>query len=94
MPIQPELNFGQPLHTHENNKESQSTYEDNWERLNNNAKILYRALLRGERLSGRDIVSKYGMMEYRRRIKDLRDAGLPITDEKLKGGSKIWFIEK
>jgi hypothetical protein len=79
-------------HVKENNSFSEQILFDQYERLNHNCKIIYDALKRGERLTGRDIVSKYGMMEYRRRLKDLRDAGLNIQETTLKGGAKQWYL--
>jgi hypothetical protein len=65
---------------------------DQYERLNHNCKIIYDALKRGERLTGRDIVSRFGMLEYRRRLKDLKEAGVVIQETTLKGGAKQWYL--
>jgi hypothetical protein len=58
-----------------------------------NCKLIYDALKRGERLTGREIVTRFGMLEYRRRLKDLRDAGIEIQEKTLEGGAKQWWIE-
>jgi hypothetical protein len=92
--IQQTIDFSSVVHHKENNRHSEMILEENYERLNKNCKVLYDALMRGERLTGADVVTRYDMMEYRRRFKDLKDAGVPIQTEKLPGGSKVWFIKK
>ena len=89
---QTEINFNEATLHKENNRESQQILCDQLPRLSNNCKTIYEALKRGERLSGADIILKYGMTEYRRRIKDLKDAGVQIKEEKLSNGCKVWFI--
>ena len=93
MTIQTEIDWNQVTHTRENNNHSESILFDQYERLNHNCRIIYDALKRGERLTGRDIVTRFGMLEYRRRIGDLREAGVEIKETTLKGGSKQWWIE-
>jgi len=93
MLIQQEIDWDNVTHKKENNLFSEAILFDQYERLNHNCKIIYDALKRGERLTGRDIVSKYGMMEYRRRIADIRAAGIEIKEEVMKGGLKQWWIE-
>ena len=78
----------------ENNKHSESIQRKQKERLANNCQILLDALLRGERLSGMDIILKYNMSEYRRRIKTIIDAGYPVKFEMNKSGCKTWYFEK
>ena len=92
MTIQTEIDWNQVTHTRENNSHSESILFDQYERLNHNCRIIYDALKRGERLTGRDIVNM-GMLEYRKRIDDLRKAGVVIQEKTLKGGSKQWWIE-
>lgn len=90
--VQTEIDFTKVVHTRENNRQSEVTLNEEYARLNNNCKIIYDALKRGERLTGRIIQRRFDMSEYRRRIKDLKDAGIPIQEKKLKGGSKEWFL--
>ena len=78
-------------HTKENNSHSEAILFEQYDKLNHNCKIIYEVLNRGYRLTGRDII-KMGMMEYRKRISDLRDAGIPIKETTLKGGVKQWFL--
>lgn len=87
--MQTQIDF---VHTRENNRHSEGILEANYERLNNNCKILLDALKRGERLTGFIVVSKYNMMEYRRRFADLRAAGIAVKSEVLKGGFKEYFL--
>ena len=78
----------------ENNRHSEQILVDNEPRLSKNCKTIYDALMRGERLTGAIIVTKYKMLEYRRRIKDLKAAGVEIAEKTLEGGFKEWFILK
>lgn len=86
------LDFTNIVHTKENNPHSEGILFDQYERLSKNCKTLYDALKRGEKLTGWIIMTRYGMAEYRRRIKDLRDAGLVIQEKKLSNGCKEWFL--
>ncbi len=86
------LDFTQVVHIGENNNESQQILQSNYKRLNNNCKILFDALMRGERLTGKTIISKYNMFEYRRRIADLKAAGVQIKEKVLGNGTKEWFL--
>ena len=89
---QTEIDWSQVTHTRENNSHSETILFDQYERLNHNCKIIYEVLKRGYKLTGRDIVSKYGMMEYRRRIADIRAAGIEVKEEVLSNGAKEWFL--
>jgi hypothetical protein len=86
------IDWDNVTHQRENNSHSEQILFDQYERLNHNCKIIYDALKRGERLTGRDIVSRFGMLEYRRRLKDLKEAGLEIQETTLKGGAKQWYL--
>lgn len=77
----------------QNNKESEEILLLCEKRLTNNCRIILEALQRGERLSGIDIITKYKITEYRRRIKDLIDAGYDIKYEIGKSGCKTWWME-
>jgi hypothetical protein len=76
--IQTEIDFTNCVHGRENNRESQQILEDQYERLNNNCRRLYDALKSGGAWSGHRIIHELNMIEYRRRIKDLREAGIFI----------------
>lgn len=90
--IQPEFNFN--VLVNQNNRESESILLMCEKRLSNNCRIILEAFARGERLTGDNIADRYHIREYRRRIKDLRDAGYRIVDEIGKNGCKTWWIEK
>jgi len=38
------------------------------------------------------VVSKYGMLEYRRRFKDIISAGIDVKSDKLENGCKVWYL--
>ena len=90
--MQTEIDF--TVHKKENNPFSEGILFEQYERLSNNCKRLYDAFKRGEVLTGSDIVGTYRMLEYRRRIKDLRESGIDIKEEMIGNGCKKWWIEK
>lgn len=90
---QTEIDWTKVSHTRENNSHSEAILFDQYDRLNHNCKLIYDALVKGERLTGRDIVTRFGMLEYRRRIMDLRAAGIEIKETLLSNGAKEWWIE-
>ncbi len=89
--MQTSIDFTAITHTKENNKFSEAILDEQYERLNHNCKVIYDALKRGERLSGAVVVTKYGMLEYRRRFKSLIDAGIPVKSEMV-GNCKVWYL--
>jgi hypothetical protein len=78
------------VHSRENNSHSQSILESQYERLSNNCKKLYEAMSKGRRLTGMDCINM-GMIEYRRRFKDMIDAGIPVKSEMV-GNVKQWYL--
>ena len=87
-----EIDWDNITHTKENCRHSEAILDAQYERLNNNCRIIYTALLRGERLTGMDIMQRYGMCEYRKRISDIRATGIDIKETTLKNGAKIWYL--
>lgn len=77
----------------QNNRESEEILLMCEKRLSNNCRIILEALMRGERLNGDNIWERYRIREYRRRIKDLIDAGYDVKYEIGKSGCKTWWIE-
>ena len=94
MPQQLEIDWNNIVHGQENNRHSQLILEEQYERLSNNCKKLYNALKSGGKWTGKRIVLELNMLEYRRRLKDLIDAGIPIQSRVLQDGAKEWWIEK
>ncbi len=88
-----ELDFDQ-LNHQENNIDSQRHFEENKERFSNQCKIVYEALLRGERLTTTKALLKYQIGDLRRRCKDLRDMwNVPVESEYVDGRYKEYFIK-
>ena len=79
-------------HTHENNSHSEQILFNQYERLNRNCKKLYDALKSGGWWSGKRIIAELDMLEYRRRIKDLKEAGIKIKEMSLSNGCKSWSL--
>ncbi|MDI9256355.1 helix-turn-helix domain-containing protein [Flavobacterium sedimenticola] len=81
-----------PLH-HENNLESQKIYEANKDRFSNQCRIVYEAMLRGERLTTTSALLQYGIGDLRRRVKDLKDEyGVPVQSELTDNRFKEYFL--
>lgn len=86
------IDFTQLHHT-ENRIRNQEHFERNKERFSNQCKIVYEALLRGERLTTTQALLKYRIGDLRRRIKDLKDIwNVPIEDEYVEGKFKEYFL--
>ena len=79
-------------HTRENNAHSEQILFDQYERLNRNCKKLYEALKSGGWWSGKRIIAELDMLEYRRRILDLKEAGIVINERSIGKGCKEWSL--
>ena len=86
---QTEIDF--PLHTRENNSESEQRLFSNRKHFSNKCKELLIRLCNGERLTVYDALVNCGISSLPRRILDLKQNGVAITDEWIKG-VKVWFI--
>jgi len=86
------MDFTNPIPHIENNVESQHFYEANADKFNNQCKTVYEALLRGERLTVLESAIKYGIGHLPRRILDLKNLGVNVLDERMKGGYKEYFL--
>jgi hypothetical protein len=86
------IDFTQLHHT-ENKICNQEHFERNKERFSNQCKIVYEALLRGERLTTTQALLKYRIGDLRRRIKDLKDIwDVPVQDKVVEGKFKEYFL--
>ena len=93
MTTQITLDFTPIIHGKENNLFSQRILEDNEDHFSNQCRIVYEALKRGERLTTGNALTKYGIGDLRRRIKDLRDMHhIPIRTELLQNRFKEYFL--
>lgn len=82
------------VHRRENNPVSQEILEDNKSRLNEACKVVHNLLLQGHRLNADNFKAITGYNEYRRRFKDLIDAGYPVKAVSYKSGMKEWYYEE
>ena len=81
------------LYHFENNIESQRHFNENKDKFSKQCRIVYEALLRGERLTTSKALIEYGIGDLRRRVKDLIDMwGVPVQSEFIKGNYKEYFI--
>ena len=86
------IDFKNIVHGNENNRHSQQILEDQYTRLNKNCKKLYEALKSGGWWSGKRIIAELDMLEYRRRILDLKEAGIEIKERLVAKGCKEWSL--
>lgn len=86
------LDFENIVHTRENNSHSEQILFDQYERLSNNCKKVYNALKSGGKWTGRKMIFELNILEYRKRIDELRKAGLEIKENVLKNGAKEWWL--
>jgi len=80
------------VHTHENNSHSEAILDSNYERLNKQCQLVYTLLKSGLELTVRDAMIDYGIGDLRRRVCDLRQAGIDVKDTVRKGGSKEYYL--
>ena len=89
---QHEINFDDLFHI-ENRISNQEHFERNKERFSHQCRIVYEALLRGERLTTAKALIDYKIGDLRRRIKDLKDIwNVPISWEYTEGKFKEFFL--
>lgn len=87
-----ELDFSQ-LHHIENKISNQEHFERNKDLFSNQCRIVYQALLRGEKLTTTKALLEYGIGDLRRRCKDLRDMwNVPVQSEFIEGRYKEYFL--
>lgn len=89
---QNQIDFSQLEHS-ENNPESQEHFNLNKKAFSRQCRIVYEALLRGERLTTTKALIEYGIGDLRRRIKDLKDIwNIPVKDQYVEGKFKEYFL--
>lgn len=87
-----ELDFKFYQHT-ENKIANQEHFEKNKKEFSKQCKIVYDALLRGERLTTTEALLKYQIGDLRRRIKDLKDIwNIPVQDVYVQGKFKEYYL--
>lgn len=87
------IDFDKPLFHLENNAESQAHFEANKDRFSKQCKIVYDALMKGERLTTTKALLQYKVGDLRRRVKDLKDMWkVPVESEIIEGKYKEYYI--
>ena len=77
----------------ENNPGSQAHFEANKDRFSKQCKILYEALLNGEKLTTTKALLVYGIGDLRRRVKDLKDIwNVPIKSHYVEKKFKEYYL--
>lgn len=82
-------------HGIENNSESEANYIKHLEDFNKQCRIVLEQLLTGQRMNVRDALIHLGIGHLPRRIKDLRESGIPVKCEfpQKEDGTKKKFKE-
>jgi hypothetical protein len=89
---QQEINFDELFH-YENKISNQEHFERNKEKFSNQCRIVYEALLKGERLTTTKALIDYKIGDLRRRIKDLKDIwNVPVESQLVEGHYKEYFL--
>jgi hypothetical protein len=76
----------------ENNPASTKILRDNVKHFSRQCIVLKEAFERGEVLTVFDIMTKYFIGDPRARIRDLRDAGVPVKDELIEKRFKKYYL--
>lgn len=81
------------LHHVENKTSNQEHFERNKEKFSKQCRIVYEALLRGEKLTTTQALLNYGIGDLRRRIKDLKDIwNVAIDSQYVDGKFKEYYL--
>jgi hypothetical protein len=89
---QPKIDFSELQHF-ENKISNQEHFEANKDRFSNQCRLVYEALLRGEKLTTTTALITYRIGDLRRRIKDLKDIwNVPVMDQYVDGKFKEYFL--
>jgi hypothetical protein len=89
---QPKIDFERLSHI-ENKVSNQEHFEANKDKFSNQCKIVYEALLRGERLTTTKALIHYRIGDLRRRIKDLKDMwDVPVESQMVEGHYKEYYL--
>lgn len=89
---QPQIDFSE-LHHIENKISNQEHFEANKDKFSHQCKIIYEAMLRGEKLTTTSALIMYRIGDLRRRIKDLKDTwNVPVQDQYVEGKFKEYFL--
>ena len=70
-------------HSH-NNRESELFFEENLEKFSDQCKKVYKLMKSEIRLSVKEAMVKYDISSLPRRVKDLKEDGVPVKDEWVK----------
>ena len=90
---QTQIDFTAPLIHVENKISNQEHFERNKDKFSKQCKLVYEALLRGEKLTTTQALINYGIGDLRRRIKDLKDMwNVPVQDHYVVGHFKEYFL--
>lgn len=91
---QQKIDFSKLQHF-ENKISNQEHFERNKDKFSKQCKLVYEALLRGEKLTTTQALLNYGIGDLRRRIKDLKDIwNVQIEAQYVQGKFKEYFLNQ
>lgn len=79
------------IHQRENNEDSEKHLQENHDKFQSDAVFLLHQMLRGERLTAKTVVQKYGIAD--RRLRDLEIAGKCRKEWVLSESGKRLYVE-
>ncbi len=93
--MQNEIEF--PVHTAENSKESETNLEENKVKFSRQCQRVFDILMSGDVLTVYSAIAHHGIGSLPRRIKDLKDSGVSITDTWIENKAhkyKVWQMDR
>jgi hypothetical protein len=90
---QTEIDFN--VHQYESKAESQIILDNNRPHFSRQCRVLFDALMAGKVLTSEISFLEYNIVDFRRRICDLKEIGVLISSRlKQNSRSKEWFLDK
>lgn len=80
-------------HTIEDTPQNQAFLRANRHRLSNLCQLMYNALMTGDRMTTYQANQLFNQTDGRRRFKDLKDAGVHLSQEVVRG-HKVWYMSE
>lgn len=91
MPLQLSISFD-PTHLRENNPLSQEYLDQHRDKFSNDCFDILKRLVSGERLTVKTAINAGLSGDLRARIRDIRNFGMHVSDERQPGGYKEYFF--
>lgn len=80
------------VHDFDNNPESQKQLNKNRPELKTQCQRIFDLLMQGKQLTVWSMYTIYKIGDPRRRMKDLKDSGVEVSETKTQKGTKTWYM--